>query len=70
MKPCQSAGAQCPHEAVLTARIAGIGDRALCRACFDSYVALGMDIRELDPNEFVPAWRQRDLSRDMTRVLA
>lgn len=66
MKPCASAGKPCPREAVLTARIAKVGDRALCQSCHDEYVALGMDLRVLDPNAFVPQWRQRDLRRDLT----
>ena len=64
MKPCQSAGAPCPNEATLVARIAGVGDRPLCRPCFDGYVALSMDIRELEP--VLPAWRRSDLARDFT----
>jgi hypothetical protein len=71
MKPCASAGRPCPREAVLTARIARIGDRPLCQECHDTYVAMGLDITVLDPNAFVPEWRQRSLARDMTRrVLA
>lgn len=71
MKPCSSAGAQCPREATLTARIMSVGDRPLCRACFEQYVALGMDIRELEANAFVPEWRRKSLARDFTgRVLA
>lgn len=66
MKPCASAGRQCPREAVMTARIPGVGDRPLCLACHDTYVAMGMELRVLDPNQFVPAWRQRSLARDMT----
>lgn len=68
MKPCQMAGAQCPREAVLTARIAGIGDRAVCRQDFETMVRLGMDVRELEANALVPRWRERDLARDMSRV--
>ena len=71
MKPCASAGRQCPREAVLTARIAHIGDRPLCQPCHDEYVALGMEMRVLEPNAYVPEWRTRSLARDMTgRVLA
>ena len=70
MKACAAAGRQCPREAVLTARLAGVGDRPLCRDHFDAYVALGMDIRVLDPNAYVPEWRQRDLRRDFTARLA
>lgn len=66
MKVCGSAGTQCPREAVLTARVFGVGDRNLCQACFDSYVALGMDVRVLDPNAFVPEWRKHNLARDLT----
>lgn len=68
MRPCRSAGAQCPREAVLTARVGRIGDRDLCRECFDFLVSLmGEDCRELDPNAYVPEWRQRSLQRDLTR---
>lgn len=70
MKPCRSAGSQCPHEAVLTARIAGIGDVPLCQRCHDAYVAFGMDMRVLDPNAFVPQWRKGLRAKDMTEVLA
>jgi hypothetical protein len=66
MKPCASAGRQCPREAVLTARIPMVGDRSLCQSCHDEYVAMGMDVRVLDPNAFVPLWRQRSLVRDFT----
>ena len=68
MKPCRNAGAQCPREATLTARIAMVGDRDLCRECFDALSALGMDIRVLEPGAFTPQWRQRDLRRDMQGV--
>lgn len=65
MKTCQSAGRQCPHEAVFTARIAGVGDRPLCQSCFDGYrVLMGEDIRAIDPNAYVPTWRTRGLARD------
>jgi hypothetical protein len=71
MKPCASAGKQCPREAVLTARIPMVGDRALCQECHDAYVEMGLDIRVLEPNALAPLWRQRSLARDMTgRVLA
>lgn len=64
------AGAPCGREAVLVARLAGVGDRPLSRECFDTYVGLGMDIRELPAETVVPAWRQRSLARDDTgRVL-
>lgn len=64
------AGTPCGREAVLTARLFRVGDRSLCRPCFDTYVALGMDIRELAAETVVPAWRQRSLARDDTgRVL-
>jgi hypothetical protein len=66
MKPCASAGAQCPREAVLTARIYSIGDRALCQECHDEYVALGMGMRVLEANAFQPEWTQRNLARDFT----
>jgi hypothetical protein len=71
MKPCQMAGG-CPREAVLTARITFVGDRALCQHCFDFLVSqMGEDCRALDPNAFVTLWRRRDLARDETsRVLA
>jgi ornithine carbamoyltransferase len=63
MKPCASAGTPCPREAVLTARIAGVGDRALCQTCFDAYVAMGMDLRALDPNAYIPEWRKHNLAK-------
>jgi hypothetical protein len=64
MKRCQSAE-QCYREATLTARLFRVGDRSLCQPCFDTYVRLGMDVRELDA-AVVPAWRQRSLARDNT----
>lgn len=72
MKPCQMAGGQCPHEAVLTARIVKIGDRPLCQAHYDFLRSqMGEDCRPLEPNAFVPTWRTRGLARDVTgRVLA
>ena len=63
MRPCRSAGVQCPREAMLTARIAGVGDVPLCSQCFDAYVAMGMDLRALDPNAFVPEWRKHNLAK-------
>lgn len=70
MRPCQMAGTPCPREAVVTARIGGVGDRPVCQSCFETMTGLGMDVRALDPNAYVPEWRQRDLARDMTRVVA
>jgi hypothetical protein len=71
MKPCLMAGG-CPHEAVVTARITMLGDRPLCQAHFDWLKSqMGDDCRALEPNAFVPEWRQRGLARDFTgRVLA
>lgn len=70
-RPCQMAGG-CPSEAVLTARIHRVGDRPLCQRHFDWLVSqMGEDCRALEPNAFLPAWRQRSLKRDETaRVLA
>lgn len=65
MNRCASAE-QCYRLPTLTARLAGIGDRSLCRPCFDTYVRLGMDIRELEADAFVPLWRQRSLAKDRT----
>jgi hypothetical protein len=65
-KPCQCAGPGCFREAVLVARLAGVGDRPLSRECFDTYVAMGMAIRELPADAFVPLWRQKSLARDQT----
>ena len=70
MHVCGMAGAQCPREATLTVRIAGVGDRHLCAEHHEWMVSMGMDVRVLDPNAFVPAWRERSLARDTTgRVL-
>jgi hypothetical protein len=69
-KPCTCADQPCHREATLVARLAGVGDRPLSRECFDRYVAMGMDIRELEAEATVPAWRQRSRARDTTgRVL-
>jgi hypothetical protein len=71
MKPCTMAGAQCPHEAVATVRIDGIGDRPLCGAHRDFVIAQGFG-RVLDVNAYKPPWlRDKTFARDMTgRVLA
>lgn len=66
MKRCHSAGEPCPHEATLVARLAGVGDLPLCRECFDTYIGLGMDIRELEAEPFVPLWRRNLSSKDLT----
>lgn len=68
MKPCGSAGKPCPREATLTVRIAGVGDRHLCAECHAALVALGMDIRVLPANSFVPEWRTRSLARDLSQA--
>ena len=62
MKPCGWANA-CPHEATVSVRLAGIGDRSLCQTHYDWAVANGMDLRVLDPNAFVPAWKKRSLAK-------
>lgn len=66
MNPCRMAGG-CPHQAVAVARIAGVGDRALCQEHIDALTALGMDFRLLEGTVPKPEWRRRDLARDMTR---
>jgi hypothetical protein len=72
MKPCGFAGGNCPHEAVVTVRIAGIGDRAVCQGHHDWMVAHAMDFRVLDPNAYKPEWlANKTFARDLTgRVLA
>lgn len=71
MRICRSAGRQCPREATVTVRIFKVGDRDLCQQCHDDLVAMGMEIRVLEPNAFVPQWRQRLGAKDMTaRVLS
>lgn len=70
MRPCLMAGAQCPHEAVVTVRIDGIGDRPLCAEHRDFILSMGMG-RELTANAFVPTWRKNLRAVDLTgRVLA
>ena len=70
MKPCASAGQACPREAVLTARIYKVGDRPLCQKHFDWLVSqMGEDVRALETNAFVPAWKARSLRRDLTAAL-
>ena len=70
MKPCQMAGAQCPHEAAATVRIDTVGDRSLCRTHADFIVEQGFG-RELAANVFVPEWRKNLRAVDLTgRVLA
>lgn len=69
MKPCMMAGG-CHREATVTVRIAGVGDRPVCREHHEWMVSAGMDIRELPAEAFVPLWRQHSLARDTTgRVL-
>jgi hypothetical protein len=69
-RPCQCADGKCFREATLVARVMGNGDRPMARECFDSYVAMGLVIRELPAETFVPLWRQKSLARDTTgRVL-
>lgn len=62
MKPCNMAGG-CPHEATVSVRLAGIGDRSLCPAHYEWCVSVGMDLRVLDPNAFVPEWKRRGLAK-------
>lgn len=68
MKPCTMAGAPCPHEAVATVRIDGVGDRAMCGPHRDWVVGHGMG-RELEANSFVPEWRKNLTSRDQTGMV-
>lgn len=70
MVPCRMAGAPCPHEAVCTVRIDGVGDRPLCAEHRDVVLGLGFG-RVLDPNAYVPEWRRHSLAKDLTgRVVA
>jgi hypothetical protein len=65
-----SPGGHCPHEAVATVRIDGIGDRALCGTHRDFALAQGMG-RELDPQAFKPQWlRDQTFARDLRGRLA
>lgn len=66
MKPCRWAGAPCPNEGATTIRLAGVGDRALCADHLATATRMGMAFRRLDEDAPAPAWRQRDLTRDMT----
>ena len=66
MTTCRSAGIPCVRTAVLVARIANVGDRALCQSCHDTYISMGMDLRVLPTDAPVPAWRQRSLAKDLT----
>lgn len=71
MKPCANAGRQCPRKATLTARVAGVGDRAFCRECFDGLIAIGMELRELEPNAYQPPWlRDKTFARDLAGRIA
>jgi hypothetical protein len=65
MKPCTFAGG-CPREAVVSIRIATIGDRHVCQQHHDWMQQQGMDFRVLEPNAFIPEWRTRSLVRDLT----
>lgn len=66
MKICRMAGAQCPHEATSTVRIDGVGDRDLCADHTKVIVDELHMGRVLDANSFVPEWRQRLSTKDMT----
>jgi hypothetical protein len=69
MRPCRFPSG-CPREAAVTVRIASVGDRDVCREHHEWMTAQGMAFRVLEPNSFVPEWRQRSLQRDTTgRVL-
>lgn len=65
---CQSAGKPCERLATLVVRIAGVGDRSLCEPCYRSMSEMGMAVRRLDDVTYLPAWRQRNLARDETRL--
>lgn len=66
--PCQWPG-RCPKAAEVSARIGGVGDRPLCREHYDLGVSMGMHIRDLGHEAFVPTWRQRaSFRRDLTNV--
>lgn len=69
MKLCQFAGG-CTAEATVVVRIADHGDRHVCEPHFAWMTESGMAVRRLEPDAFVPAWRQRDLARDETRLRA
>lgn len=68
MKPCRFPG--CYHEAVVTVRIAQVGDRDICTEHREWMTAQAMDFRVLDGNEYVPEWRKRSLAKDFGRVAA
>lgn len=71
MTACQMAGRPpCPNPAVAVVRIADVGDRPLCQADIETLTRLGMSFRRLDDTAPLPAWRRRDLTKDMTRQLA
>jgi hypothetical protein len=71
MKPCQSSPqGSCHNEAAVTLRLDGVGDRAMCRACADWALSMGMG-RELDPNAYQPQWlRDKAFRRDLASVLS
>lgn len=69
MKPCAMAGRQCPREATVTVRIAGVGDRSVCAEDLAVMQRLGMDVRVLEPNAFVPEWRTRLAAKDLTGLV-
>lgn len=63
---CQFAGG-CSRLATVTVRIARIGDRPVCSQHRAWMERTGMDFRVLEPSA-APAWRQRDLAKDLTGV--
>lgn len=70
MTPCQMAGRPCHRQATTVVRIDGVGDRPLCDECLASLERMGMHFRRLDERAPLPAWRQRDLKRDQTGLVA
>lgn len=70
MTRCQSASVDCRRVGTIPVRIDRVGDRRVCPACAFYLVNVAGIARLLDPSAPVPAWRQRDLRRDMTRSVA
>jgi hypothetical protein len=70
MNPCRFAG-DCQQEGRVLVRIPGVGDRRVCLEHLSWMVAVGMDHRRLDTDDFVPQWRQRGaFAKDLTGRLA
>lgn len=71
MTTCQMANRVCSNEGTNLVRIPPAGDRRICDEDLAVLDRMGVGYRRLqeEPTQ-IPAWRQRDLSRDETGRMA